>query len=148
MSTFSELAGLFVSGLLSATLLPGSSEALLLALLASGGSAGALWASATLGNTLGSCVNYALGRGLAGWAGKKRPAWLPSEHRQNQAEAWFNRYGVWTLLLAWLPVIGDAIPLVAGALKVRLTLFVLLVAVGKGARYAALIAFADLASAS
>jgi membrane protein YqaA with SNARE-associated domain len=60
-----------------------------------------------------------------------------------RAEAWFWRYGVWTLLLAWLPVVGDALTVIAGLLRVRLSVFLILVGIGKGARYAAVIAGVD-----
>jgi membrane protein YqaA with SNARE-associated domain len=58
-----------------------------------------------------------------------------------RAQAWFQRYGIWTLLLAWLPVGGDPLTLVAGIMNVRLKVFIVLVAVGKGLRYVAVIWF-------
>ena len=58
----------------------------------------------------------------------------------DRAEAWFQRYGVWSLLLAWLPVVGDALTVIAGALRVRMSVFLILVTMGKGARYAAVMA--------
>ena len=128
---------LFVSALLSATLLPGSSEALLIMRLGDGGKPLALLAAATLGNLLGSLITYVLGR-MGNRIAHMR--WLridPADVRR--AEGWFQRWGWPTLLFAWLPVIGDPLCLVAGLLRVRLPTFVLLVGVGKLARYASLV---------
>jgi membrane protein YqaA with SNARE-associated domain len=125
--------------LLAATVLPASSEAVLLGLLAAGrGDALVLVAVATVGNTLGSVVNWGLGRGIERL--RHRP-WFPlSPARYAAASRLFTRYGTWTLLFAWLPVVGDPLTVVAGALRVRLLPFVLLVASGKAARYAAIAA--------
>jgi membrane protein YqaA with SNARE-associated domain len=127
---------LFLSALLSATLLPGSSEALLLYRLHEGGAALPLVLSATAGNLLGSLVTYAMGR--AGNAALHR-RWLRIDEKQvNRAEAWFGRWGRPALLLAWLPVVGDPLCLVAGLLRTSPGWFVLLVGIGKLGRYAAL----------
>ena len=127
-------AALFASAFTSATVLPGSSEAMLLGLLATGhGSPPALIAVATAGNVLGSVVNWWLGRLLAGLRGHR---WLPVDERSyRRATAWYERYGAWSLLLSWLPVVGDPLTVVAGALRVGLPRFLLLVILGKGARY-------------
>jgi membrane protein YqaA with SNARE-associated domain len=58
----------------------------------------------------------------------------------HHAQAWFQKYGVWTLLLSWMPIGGDALTFVAGVMRVRFDLFMLLVAIGKGVRYAVVIA--------
>ncbi len=131
--------GLFLSAFLAATLLPAASEVALGSLVVSGEySLPALWACATLGNTLGSVVNAALGRGLARFESAR---WFPFTPEQvARAETRFRRYGVWTLLLAWLPVVGDPLTLVAGVLRVPWPLFLALVALGKGMRYAVVIA--------
>ena len=115
------------------------SEALLVGLLASGtGDPLWLFTVATVGNTLGSTVNWAIGRGIARFGGR---AWFPvSEQRYQAAERYFSRYGLWSLLFAWLPFIGDPLTVVAGALRVPLGRFLGLVAVGKAARYAMVIA--------
>jgi membrane protein YqaA with SNARE-associated domain len=128
------LLGLFLSAFLSATLLPGSSEAALIALLALGKHDPALLvAVATLGNVLGSVVNWALGRWFAHFSGRR---WFPvGERAYARAAGWYNRFGVWSLLLAWVPVIGDPLTAVAGALRVPFLRFVALVTVGKAARY-------------
>jgi membrane protein YqaA with SNARE-associated domain len=127
-------AGLFVSAFTSATLLPGSSEAALLALLGLGrGEPILLVAVATAGNVLGSFVNWVLGRFFSEF--RDRP-WFPVQRgAYDRAVAWFRRYGAWTLLLSWLPVVGDPLTLAAGVLRVRLLPFLLLVSIGKAGRY-------------
>src|SRR5688572_5587260 len=116
MSEFATYAALFASAFLSATLLPGSSEAALLALLAVGqGITWALIAVATVGNVLGSCVNWAMGRFFAHFEGRR---WFPFSRKDyDRAAEWYGRYGKWSLLFAWVPVIGDPLTLVAGALR-------------------------------
>jgi membrane protein YqaA with SNARE-associated domain len=130
---------LFLSCLTSATLLPGSSEAVLAGLYASGkGDPLVLFLVATAGNTLGSVINWVLGRGIAHF--QDRP-WFPvSAERYEAARRHFTRYGVWSLLFAWLPFVGDPLTVAAGALRVPLLRFVLLVAAGKAARYAMVMA--------
>ncbi len=127
--------GLFANAFLSATLLPGASEAMLAALVATG--AGDPWllvALATLGNTLGSVASWWLGRYLARFEDRR---WFPANPAAlARASRLFNRYGRAVLLLAWLPVIGDALVVAAGLLRVPLRVFVPLVAAGKAARYA------------
>jgi membrane protein YqaA with SNARE-associated domain len=128
---------LFLSSLLSATLLPGSSEILLISLLLAGHDGVLLWLSATLGNSLGSAVNWVLGRYLLHFSERR---WFPMTPAQIQrAQQRFQRHGVWVLLLAWLPIIGDPLTLVAGMMRVRWWVFISFVAVGKGLRYAALV---------
>ena len=127
---------LFFSALISATLFPGGSEALLLYRLNEGGSAVLLVLTATLGNVLGSLITYGMGR-LGNEAVHKR--WLRmSEAQLQRAERWFGGYGRPALLLAWLPVVGDPLCLVAGLLRCGLPSFLLLVTLGKLARYAVL----------
>ena len=127
---------LFISAFLSATLLPGSSEALLLLRLHSGGQWLPLVLTATAGNLLGSLVTYAIGLGGNSLLHSR---WLGIGERDlRRAEGWFARWGLPSLLLAWLPVIGDPLCLLAGLLKVRLVPFLVLVGIGKFGRYAAL----------
>ena len=130
---------LFASAFLAATILPVSSEAVLAGLIATGkGDPLALFAVATVGNTLGSVVNWLIGRGIAQF--RDRP-WFPvSAERYEAATRQFTRYGVWSLLFAWLPFVGDPLTVVAGALGVPFGRFVVLVAIGKAARYAMVIA--------
>lgn len=120
----------------AATLVPIPSEPLLVAMMASGAHATLLLvAVATLGNTLGSVVNWAMGRFLLRYRDRR---WFPASEVQLQRAAdQFRRYGLWALLLAWVPVIGDALTVGAGLLRVNLGWFTLLVGVGKALRYLA-----------
>ena len=127
---------MFTSAFLAATFLPLASELTLAAGLAAGGSVHWLVASATLGNTLGAVVNWGLGRYIEHFRERK---WFPVDTRQlEQGQAWFRRYGVWSLLLAWMPVAGDVLTVAAGAMRVHIAPFLVLVALGKGMRYAVL----------
>ena len=125
---------LFLSAFLAATVLPLSSEAVLAALVSSDGFV--LWllvALASIGNTLGACVNWILGRYCLHWQDRK---WFPvSPPALERASRWFSRHGQYSLLLAWVPVIGDPLTVTAGLLKLRFSRFLLLVAVGKILRY-------------
>ena len=124
---------LFGAAFLAATLLPFYSEVVLFALLREGGDPLALVAVATLGNTLGAMLNWFLGRYLLHYQDRR---WFYFNRQQIQrAQSWFQRYGFWSLLLAWMPVGGDALTFIAGIMKVRLWLFVALVATGKAVRY-------------
>lgn len=138
MTDIGGLSLLFLSAFTSATLLPGSSEVTLLALLAGGQATPALlFAVATLGNVLGSTLNWALGRCFSAYRERR---WFPvTRATQRAAEAWFKRYGVWSLLLAWVPVIGDPITVVAGLLRVGLLRFLLLVTLAKAGRYGVIV---------
>ncbi len=124
---------LFFSALISSTLFPGGSEALLLYRLNEGADAYALVFIATLGNVLGSLITYGMGR-LGNEAVHKK--WLRmSEAQVERGERWFGKYGGPSLLLAWLPVVGDPLCLVAGLLRCKLISFLILVSIGKLARY-------------
>ena len=125
------------SAFISATLLPFGSELVLAGLLTQGYPALLLWGIATVFNTLGSVLNWYLGRQLLLFQHK---SWFMFKPIQiEQASSQFQRWGLPSLLLAWLPVIGDPLTLVAGVLRVRLLWFVLLVGFGKGVRYAVVI---------
>jgi len=127
---------LFFSALISSTLFPGGSEALLLYRLNEGGNVVALVCIATFGNVLGSLITYGMGR-LGNEAVHKR--WLRiSETQTEKAEQWFKRYGKPSLLLAWLPVVGDPLCLVAGLMRCGSVPFLILVSTGKLIRYAML----------
>ena len=127
---------MFASAFLAATFVPFASELTLAAGIAAGGSVHWLVAFATLGNTLGAVVNWGLGRFIEHFRHRK---WFPVDAKQlERAQMWFRRYGVWSLLLAWLPVAGDALTVVAGAMRVHIVPFLVLVAIGKGVRYAVL----------
>jgi membrane protein YqaA with SNARE-associated domain len=124
---------LFGSAFLAATILPFYSEVVLFALLRAGGDPVVLVVTATLGNTLGAVVNWLLGRYLLHFQDRR---WFYFSRPQiAKAQRWFQHYGFWSLLLAWLPVGGDALTLIAGIMRVRLSLFLLLVGTGKALRY-------------
>ncbi|MBF0589179.1 MAG: DedA family protein [Magnetococcales bacterium] len=129
---------LLATAFLAATILPLSSEALLGAMLLSSEYAlWGLWLAATVGNVAGSLFNGWLGRYCLHWQHKR---WFPfKEEGLERARARFQRYGIWSLLLAWVPVIGDPITFVAGLMRTPWGLFVLLVTLGKGGRYGAVI---------
>ena len=132
---------LFASAFLSATLLPGSSEVVLSGLVVKQqGLLWLLWLSATVGNVLGSCVNYWLGLKMMSFQDRR---WFPIKAEQiAKGQQVFDKYGVYSLLFAWLPVVGDPLTLLGGVFKVRLSLFVLLVSIGKALRYGFIIAVA------
>jgi len=127
--------GLFIAAFLAATILPFSSEAVLSVLLLNGLPPQALIIVATAGNVLGALLNYALGYWASLSAIKK---WLRlSDSEFSRAQQRFKQYGTLSLLLAWVPVIGDPLTVVAGVLRVRLLWFLLLVSIGKLLRYLA-----------
>lgn len=129
---------LFLSAFLAATILPMQSEALLVALLLTDHPVFLLVAVASAGNILGSIVNWGLGRWIERFRG--RP-WFPvSDESLARAESWYHRYGRWSLLLSWAPIVGDPLTVIAGVLRERLRVFVLLVAIAKVGRYAILAA--------
>jgi membrane protein YqaA with SNARE-associated domain len=125
---------LFATSLLAATIVPMSSEGALAAAVALRPAEwGVFLAVATLGNTLGSVINWMLGRALAAGQGRR---WFPvSPESLEKARQRFQRFGTWSLLLAWVPWIGDPLTVAAGVLRVPLGLFVALVLTGKFARY-------------
>ena len=130
--------GLFAVAFLAATVLPAYSEVLFAGLLATGYDPVLLWAWATAGNTLGAALNWVMGRYLLRFQDRR---WFPFRPGTlGPAQRWFQRYGVWSLLLAWAPVGGDALTFIAGFMRVRFDLFLLLTAIGKGSRYAILLA--------
>lgn len=131
--------GLALNAFLAATILPASSEVTFAGLLAAGkGMPLALLAIATVANTVGSVVNWFLGRGIDRLRHKR---WFPVGPEQyERAHRWFARVGAWSLLFAWLPIVGDPLTVVAGALRVPLWGFVVLVGIGKAARYGAVMA--------
>lgn len=138
MPDVAAYAGLFFVALAAATIFPAQSELLLAGLHASGRyDDGLLILVATAGNVAGSAANWALGRYLMHFQDRR---WFPvSRSLVERATLWYQRFGVWSLLLAWVPVIGDPLTLVAGILRVDLRLFLLLVTLGKAARYIILI---------
>ena len=133
-----SITAVFLSAFLAATILPFSSEIVLSAVYgAMDGDAVTLLLVASTGNVLGALFNWALGRYLLHWQDRK---WFPFKVDQLQrAEVWFQRYGVWTLLMAWVPVVGDPLTFVAGLLRINVWLFLILVTIGKTGRYMAVL---------
>mgnify|MGYP001089879703 CR=1 FL=1 len=132
---------LFSSAFLAATILPFYSEVILFALVRQGESPPLLILVASLGNTLGAAVNWYLGRFLLQYQDRR---WFYFKKEQiTRMQLWFQRYGVWSLLFAWLPLGGDALTFVAGMMKVRFMLFFFLVGIGKSLRYVAVVYLAD-----
>ena len=141
MSDLAALVGLFGSAFLAATLIPAQSEALLYLM----GKqeeipAATLLIVASLGNILGSIVNWILGRSLHRYREKR---WFPMTPDQlARAEDWYRRWGWWTLLGSWLPVVGDPLTLIAGAMKEPFWRFLLVVSIAKTGRYAVILSVA------
>jgi membrane protein YqaA with SNARE-associated domain len=132
---------LFASAFLAATILPFYSEVMLYALLREGGNPLILVVVATLGNTLGAVVNWVLGLYLLRFQDRR---WFYFSRRQiESAQRWYQRYGFWSLLMAWLPIGGDALTLIGGIMRVRLWLFLLLVGTGKALRYVSVVYITD-----
>ena len=149
MTDLSAYLGLFVTAFVAATFLPflpGSSELALGGLLAlDNGEPALLVTVATLGNVLGAVLNYAVGRYASGLS--DRP-WFPATPQtMARYEQAFQRYGVWTLLLSWMPVIGDVITVVAGLLRADIKHFLVLVTIGKALRYLAILGGVNWAQA-
>ncbi|MFV0493198.1 MAG: YqaA family protein [Pseudorhodobacter sp.] len=130
------LGGMFALAFIAATLLPAQSELLFLYLLTTKGIPWLpLLIAASAGNTLGSVVNYALGTYVTRFSDRR---WFPATPAQMaRAEALFNRWGIWLLLLSWAPL-GDAVTVVAGILRVPFWIFLSLVALAKTGRYTVL----------
>lgn len=128
------LFALFISAFGAATLLPLQSEAVLLGLLIKDShSAFILILVASVGNILGSCVNWYLGLKIEKFKHKK---YFPvSQSRLIQAQALYHKYGYWSLLLSWVPIIGDPITLIAGLMKENIFRFTLMVSIAKVGRY-------------
>lgn len=131
------LLGLFLASFLAATVLPFSSEAVLLALASAGAELTGLFVVATAGNTLGGLTNYAIGR------------WLPQERVLRwfridvaQGKRWENlvrKRGAWAALVCWVPVLGDPIAIALGLFRAPFVPSAVLMCLGKAARYAILL---------
>jgi membrane protein YqaA with SNARE-associated domain len=134
MDILAIYGGLFAIAFAAATILPAQSEAALAGLLAMGSlSPAMLVLVASLGNVLGAVVNWGLGRGIERF--RDRP-WFPLRPATlNRATNWYHRYGRWSLLLSWMPIVGDPLTVVAGALREPLWSFVAIVALAKVSRY-------------
>ncbi|MCJ9749860.1 DedA family protein [Neorhizobium sp. BETTINA12A] len=139
MLDFAAYAGLFSAAFIAATVFPMQSEAILVGLILSDRySLIALLLVASVGNTAGAAVNWLLGRGVERFHDSR---WFPvTEDKLDRAQAWYQNYGKWSLLLSWLPIGGDAITVAAGVLKEPLPTFLILVFIGKAVRYVVLAA--------
>ncbi|MHA6324738.1 YqaA family protein [Roseivivax sp. CAU 1753] len=135
-ASLAALAGLFGVAFAAATVLPFQSEIVFVGMQIK--DVAAVWllvAVASVGNILGAVVNYGLGL----FAERLRETrWFPASDKQmNRAQDWWQRYGVWTLLLSWAPL-GDAFTVIAGIMRVRPWVFLSLVTIAKTGRYAVL----------
>ena len=135
---------LFFMSFLASTLLPLGSEWLLVAMLAGGYDPLSTVATATVGNYLGAVITYLIGIWGGSWLVEKVLRVSPDQ--QGRARTYYQRFGVYSLLFSWIPVVGDPLCLVGGMLRVNFVQFSLLVAVGKLARYVvtALVALAAI----
>ena len=134
MTGIAALAGLFTAAFVAATIIPAQSEAVLAALLLAGTHPVALLlVVATVGNVLGSAVNWVLGRGIEKFRDRR---WFPADAAAlERAQGWYQRYGRWSLLLSWAPFVGDPLTIMAGVLRDPFWSFLLLVTLAKLARY-------------
>ena len=125
---------LLIISFLAATILPFSSEVVLTTMyLSNSFETYILLIFASIGNILGSITNWYLGKKITIFQDRK---WFPvSPYRLNRSQKYFQKYGLWSLLLAWVPIIGDPLTLLAGVLKVRFGVFFLLVSFSKISRY-------------
>ena len=125
---------LFGISFLAATILPFSSELSLAGLISTSNfNNSLLLIAASLGNVLGSVVNWFIGFYLRNFTSKK--LFFFNEIQITRSSKWFEKFGKWSLLLAWVPILGDPLTLVAGLLRVRFLDFIILVAIGKVSRY-------------
>jgi membrane protein YqaA with SNARE-associated domain len=133
MADVTAYAGLFAAAFLAATLLPAQSEALVAGLLLADYTPWLVLAVASVGNVLGSVLNWLLGRGIERFRDRR---WFPANASAlAKAEGWYRRHGKWSLLLAWVPIIGDPLTVIAGVLREPFPVFLLLVTIGKVGRY-------------
>ena len=125
---------LFSFSFLAATVLPFSSELTLAGLISTSNYDNLLLlVVASFGNVLGSVFNWSLGFYSRNLSAKK---WFPFKETQiERSSKWFSKFGKWSLLFAWLPIVGDPLTFVAGLLRVRFLDFIILVAIGKVSRY-------------
>lgn len=139
MADLAVYAGLFMAALAASDcILPMQSEAVLVGLLLADYSPWLLITVASVGNVLGSVINWLLGRGIERF--RDRP-WFPaSGAKLERAQHWYRRYGKWSLLLSWAPIIGDPLTVVAGVLREPFPMFLLLVTIAKIGRYLVLAA--------
>ena len=138
MNDMTAYAGLFLASFLAATLFPAQSEAVLIGLAATENySLALLVIVASIGNILGSVLNWWIGRGVERFKDKK---WFPVKTSTlEKAQGWYSKYGRWSLLLSWVPFIGDPLTVAAGVMRERLSVFILIVGLAKTTRYILLV---------
>ena len=134
---------LLIISFLAATILPFSSEVVMTTMyLSNSFEKYLLLIFASIGNILGSITNWYLGKKITIFQDRK---WFPvSPDQLNRSQKYFQKYGLCSLLLAWVPIIGDPLTLLAGVLKVRFSIFFLLVSISKISRYAFILYLASL----
>ncbi|MDS7595675.1 YqaA family protein [Agrobacterium tumefaciens] len=134
MTGLAVYAGLFLTAFIAATIMPMQSEAALAGLIVL--KSHPVWllvAVASIGNVAGSFVNWLLGRGIERFRDRR---WFPVKPEAlERAQSWYRRYGKWSLLLSWMPLIGDPLTVAAGIMKEPLPVFLLLVTLAKVGRY-------------
>ena len=139
MSDLAAYLSMFSSALVAATLLPAQSEAVLVSLVLGG--AQPVWALvsvASAGNVLGAVINWVLGRSIERFRDRR---WFPvGPAALASAQTRYQRWGKWSLLLSWMPIIGDPLTLAAGFLREPLPVFLLFVTIAKTTRYLVLLA--------
>lgn len=139
MTSLAVYAGLFLAALAAGSALPVPSEAAFAGVVLT--TTDPLWIAitvATTGNVVGSFINWLIGRGVETLKHKR---WFPASERQlDKAKVWYHRYGRWSLLLSFVPIIGDPLTIVAGVMREPLWSFIPLVTIAKGARYIVLAA--------
>lgn len=137
MEDLAAYGGLFLAAFAAATILPAQSELVLAGLLFAGNHNDALLLLvASIGNVLGSLLNWALGRGVEHF---RHRSWFPvSAADLDKAQAYYQRWGYWSLLASWVPLIGDPLTVAAGVMREPLVRFLLLVSLAKTGRYLAL----------
>lgn len=129
---------LFAVAFGAATILPLQSEAMLAGLLLADYTPVLLVVVASVGNILGSVVNWVIGRQIETFRNRR---WFPVNDVQlGRAQHWYQRYGKWSLLLSWAPIVGDPLTVTAGMMREPLPIFILLVAIAKVGRYGTLVA--------
>ena len=134
---------LLLFSFLAATFLPFSSEVILTTMyLSKNFNIFILLIVASTGNILGSLFNWYLGKKILIFKDKK---WFPiSDDKLKKSEKFFQKYGVWSLLLAWVPIIGDPLTMIAGVLRIKLIVFLIFVSISKISRYVFIIYLAKL----
>ena len=142
MTEAGAFLSIFLSAFLAATLLPAQSEiGLGYLILYTDHSLGLLIVFASLGNTLGGVVNWFIGCGLAKSVTKLEKIQESSSYQK--ISCWYQKFGQWTLLLSWLPIIGDPITVIAGIFKIPFKQFLLFVVFAKTSRYLVIAFFVE-----